>query len=341
MRTAVVLTTTWLALLATASGAAPLATFTVGQDRSAGSYQAEARIEAVRQSAIAAQVPGQIRALAARAGDRVHAGQVLVRLDDSAASQNAAASRAMTGAASAQLTLAQRDLQRQRQLFADGYISQSAMDRAQAQYRAAAAAAAAQSSQAGAASAAARFYTLTAPYAGLVSSVAAVVGDMAMPGQRLMTVYDPSALKAVATVPQSLLPALKADTSATVLAAGRTLRPVRVTVAPGADFASHTVEVRLDLPAGVAGLVPGTFARAVFRSTAGHSGGNLTVPARAVVTRSELTAVYVIARGGRPMLRQIRTGNRLGDRVEVLGGLSAGDTIALDPLAAARTTRGE
>lgn len=341
MRTGIVLTTTWLALLAAASGAAPLATFTVGQDRSTGSYQAEARIEAVRQSTLAAQVPGQIKALTVRAGDRVHAGQLLVRLDDSAASQNAAASRAMTGAASAQLTLAQRDLQRQRQLFADGYISQSAMDRAQAQYRAAAAAATAQASQAGAASAAARFYTLTAPYAGLVSSVTAVVGDMAMPGQRLLTVYDPSAFKAVATVPQSVLPTLKADTSATVLAAGRTLRPLRVTVAPGADFASHTVEIRLDLPPGIAGLVPGTFARVAFHGPVGRSGGNLTVPARAVVTRSELTAVYVVGRGGRPMLRQIRTGNRLGTAIEVLGGLSAGERIALDPLAAARATGGE
>lgn len=340
MRTGIAFTSL-LALLAVAAHAAPLATFTVGQAHSAARYVAEARIEAIRQSAIGAQVPGQIRALNVRLGDRVHTGQVLIRLDDSAASQTASANRALIGAAAAQLTLARRDLERQRQLFADGYISQSAMDRAQAQYRAAAAAASAQSSQAGAASAAARFYTLTAPYSGLVSSVTAVVGDMAMPGQRLMTVYDPSAFKAVATVPQSVLPALKADGSATVLIGNRTLRPARVTVAPGADFASHSVEVRLDLPPGTPGLLPGSFARVAFLTTAGAAGGHLTIPARAVITRSELTAVYVVARDGRPMLRQIRAGQRIGERIEILSGLSAGEAIALDPLAAARATRGE
>ncbi len=60
------------------------------------------------------------------------------------------------------------------------------------------------------------------------------------------------------------------------------------------------------------------------------------MPSRAVVRRAELTGVYVLNADGRPMLRQVRLGQRDGDRVEVLTGVSAGERVALDPQAAAR-----
>jgi hypothetical protein len=62
----------------------------------------------------------------------------------------------------------------------------------------------------------------------------------------------------------------------------------------------------------------------------------LLVPASAVVRRAELVAVYVVAPGGRPLLRQVRLGSTAGDSVEVLAGVAAGERVALDPQAAAR-----
>ena len=61
----------------------------------------------------------------------------------------------------------------------------------------------------------------------------------------------------------------------------------------------------------------------------------LTVPAAAVLQRSELTAVYVLPEKGRPQLRQVRLGQRLGDgSYEVLAGLRAGERVALEPIRA-------
>ena len=62
----------------------------------------------------------------------------------------------------------------------------------------------------------------------------------------------------------------------------------------------------------------------------------LDVPSRAVVRRAEMTGVYVLGTDGRPVLRQVRLGSTLGERVEILSGVSAGERIALDPQAAAR-----
>jgi hypothetical protein len=61
----------------------------------------------------------------------------------------------------------------------------------------------------------------------------------------------------------------------------------------------------------------------------------LEVPATAVVERSELRAVYVVAPDGGVRLRQVRLGRERDGRYEVLAGLVAGDVIALDPSAAA------
>src|SRR4051812_19755937 len=58
-------------------------------------------VEAVRQTVIAAQVPGAVVALNVAAGDRVQAGQVLLRLDARAAEQTAAAGAAQVRAAGA------------------------------------------------------------------------------------------------------------------------------------------------------------------------------------------------------------------------------------------------
>ena len=61
----------------------------------------------------------------------------------------------------------------------------------------------------------------------------------------------------------------------------------------------------------------------------------LLVPRTAIVERSEMRAVYVVAPDGRVSLRQVRLGHVRGDRIEILAGLIAGDTIARDPAAAA------
>jgi RND family efflux transporter MFP subunit len=298
-------------------------------------------VEAVRQTAVAAQVPGAVVSLGVKAGDAVKAGQVLLRLDARAAEQTAAAGAAQLQAARAAREVAAKDFERQKQLFQKNYISQAALDRAEAQYKATHAEASAQLAAAGAARTLSGFYVVKAPYEGVVSDVAAVLGDMAMPGRPLLTVYDPRSLRVSVAVPQSaaarLTPgqAMQVDLPGT--AAGR-ITPVKAQVLPTVDPATHTLELRLDLPAGLPGLSdvkPGMFARA-WLPLAASAEPRLFVPARAVVPRAELTGVYVLGADGRALLRQVRLGRTQGDTVEILTGVSAGERVVLDPQAAAR-----
>jgi RND family efflux transporter MFP subunit len=294
-------------------------------------------VEAVRQTVLASQVAGSVVALDARAGDRIKAGQVLVRLDARAAEQQAGAAAAQVQAARATQEAATRELERQRQLFQKSYISQAALDRAEAQFKAAQAEAAAQLASAGAALTQSGFYSIKAPYDGIVADVSVVLGDMAMPGRPLLTLYDPAALRVTAAVPQTAAARIgRGDGVQAEVPGAAAVRvtPVRWQLLPAVNPATHTLELRLDLPAGVA-AVPGMFARAWLPGSAAGS-PRLSVPVQAVVRRAELTGIYVIGADGVPLLRQVRLGRASGDQVEVLAGVSANERVALDPQAAAR-----
>lgn len=293
-------------------------------------------VEAVRQTVIAAQVAGAVVALDVEAGDAVKAGQVLLRIDARAADQNAAASDAQVLAARAALDVATREFERQRQLYQKQYISQAALDRAEAQYKATSAQVAAQLAQAGAARTQSGFHIVKAPYSGVVADVPVMLGDMAMPGRPLLTIYDPSALRVTAAVPQTAVSRYASDSPIKLELPGQAwFTTGQVQVLPIIDAATHTAQVRAGLPADAKGLSPGMFAR-LWLPTRGSAGSRLFVPTSAVVRRAELTGLYVLDPKGLPVLRQVRLGRVAENQVEVLSGVASGERVVLDPQAAAR-----
>lgn len=302
----------------------------------------DATVEAVRHTAVAAQVAGAIVQIHAKAGDAVKAGQPLLRIDATAANQSAAASDAQVVAARASLEVAQKEFGRQQQLFRDRFISQAALDRAEAEFKATQAQVNVLLAQAGAARTQSGFYLVRAPYAGVIAEVPVALGDMALPGRPLLTLYDPSALRITATVPHTVATRMAAGQLPRaelpgLPAARQWVTPTRMQLLPTVDAATHTVQLRVDLPAGLTGVAPGMFAR-VWLTAAGTdtAGGSVTVPVQAVVRRAEVSGLYVLDPNGRPLLRQVRLGRTQGDRIEILSGLTAGERVVTDPQAAAR-----
>ena len=304
--------------------------------QSLGATAYDGLVEAVRQTQLTAQVAGAVQELAVKPGDRVRTGQVLLRLDARAAEQSATASAAQVLAASAAEEEAGKELARQQQLLALDYISQAAFDRAEARHKAASAEAAALRAAAQASRTQSGFYVVRAPYDGIVADVPVTLGDMALPGRPLLTLYDPRALRVSVRVPQTLAGAGSADSQASLELAGYAARiaPLRTQWLPTADPSTHTVELRLDLPENLTGVMPGTFARAWLPGATDDA--RLYVPRSAVLRRAELTAVYVLNAEDRPLLRQVRLGRASGEQIEVLTGLAAGERVALDPSAAGR-----
>jgi RND family efflux transporter MFP subunit len=159
-------------------------------------------------------------------------------------------------------------------------------------------------------------------------------GDLATPGKPLLALYDPAALRVIAQVPESLAGRLQSGRAAEVVVG--TSAPVAIEawrVIPAIDPLTHSVEVRAELPAGIA-LQPGQFANLLLPLR--ETSSQLRIPMSAVLRRSEVTAVYVVDGDGAAHLRQVRLGAAIGDSVLVLSGLQSGDRVALDPVAAGR-----
>lgn len=300
----------------------------------AAGYAAEAVVEAGRQSTIAAQVAGRILELRWDAGDTVKQGQLLARIDDSAAWPDVAGNQAQVAQAQANLANAQAQYERSQQLVARKFISQSALDQARAGFEAAQAQVAAAKAGVAQAAATRNFSSIAAPFSGLVSARHAQVGEMASLGRALLTIFDPATLRVVASIPQDRLDEVRKSGRAGIefTGLGRWVEATSVVVLPQADNRTHVSLVRLELPKDLKGIYPGMYARV---HVATGQAVKLLIPDAAVVRRSEVTGVYVVNASGQLQFRQIRLGEESGGKaVEVLAGLSNGEQVATEPMKA-------
>ena len=297
-------------------------------------YSVEGLVEATRQSTVSAQISGRIKEINFDVGDRVKKGQVILRIDERETGQALAGSNAQVLQAQATLQNAKANYVRSRQLFEQKFISQSALDKAQADYQVARAQAAASEAGAGQASLAHGYSAVVAPYGGMVAARLVEVGEMVMPGKPLMTGFDPSGMRVVVSLPQYKLPeiGMHPDVKVEVPTLGRWIKAASTTVQPLADARTHSTQVRVNLPANEPGVYPGMFVRAHF--VVGKA-ERLMILGSAVLHRSEVVAVYVVDEKGAVKLRQVRLGEAATDgSVEVLAGLNQGEKVALDPVKA-------
>ena len=300
-----------------------IATLKVAAGAHANQASFDGVVESVRQSVIAAQVAGNIVEIRVRAGDRVSAGQLLLRIDGMAAEQAAAAAR--------------NEYARQEALYRKNYISKAALEQAKVQLAAATA-------QSG-------YFLIKAPFSGVVTEVNAKLGEMALPGVPLMQIFDPSVMRVSAQVSQTQLAHMNKSMTARVELAGMTeenqwLVPATMEILPAVDARTHSGTIRLSLKQTNIDLVPGAFARVWVDLPISMDGGNamntvsVWIPSASVLRRGELNVVYVKSPEGVWLMRQVRLGQTQGDQVQVLSGLAANEDIAVEPQVAAAATTG-
>lgn len=309
-----------------------LQTFQVPAAEAAGGRAWEGVVEAVQQATLSAQTNGRVAAVERDVNDRVAAGDVLVRL--SAVEQQAGvdAARAQLRAAEASATEADANYRRFANLAKDQFVSKAQLDQARMARDSATAARDAARAQLANAGQQTGYTTVRAPYAGIVATRDVEPGESVGLGQTLMTVFAPGALRIDVAVPQSEAEAIRAQPVAVVVFDdGRRIDAAAVTVFPAADASTHAMRIRVQLPALDAPPQPGLTAKVAFPAVRGAAFPR--VPVSALVRRGEVTAVYVLG-DGRLSLRQVRLGDAAGDQVDVISGLTPGDRVAADPVAA-------
>lgn len=269
-----------------------------------------------------ARLSGRIDALPVVLGQRVKAGELLARVD-------AAEINARLEQAEASLEHAERELKRLSVLFEKRSVSQADYEAAQARHRVARGALAE-------AKAMMSYVEVRAPFDGVVAKKWADVGDLAAPGKPLISFEDPSELQLEADVPQTIVAHVRRDEQliARVDGVSGELAGKVTELSLTADPVSRTFRVKVDLTP-QPGLSPGQFARLLVPVGTTDS---LRVPASAVVQRGQLEIVFGVE-NRHALFHLVKTGQRIGDELEILSGLNAGDAVVVE--GAAQLTDGQ
>ncbi len=199
---------------------ADVATFEVSPAGAVGGHGWDGVVEAVRRADLSAQTAGRVTSVEVDVNARVAAGTVLMRI--SAVEQDAGANtaRAQLRAAEASAVEAQQSYTRYAALADGQYVSRAQIDQARASRDAAVAARDAARAQLAQAAQQAAYTVVRAPFAGVVARRDVEPGESVSPGQPLMSVYAPDALRIEVAVPQTRAEAIRRDPRARVMLPG-------------------------------------------------------------------------------------------------------------------------
>jgi RND family efflux transporter MFP subunit len=224
---------------------------------------------------------------------------------------------------------AEDDLERYARLLKQNIVPQADYDAAQSRHRVAEGAVREAETLLG-------YTEIKAPFDGTVTRKYANVGDLAAPGKPLVEIEDSRTLRLEADVPEAVVGrlALGDQLPVHIAALAGELQGRIAEISPAADPVSRTFLVKLELPP-APGLRAGQFGRVAM--PVGETSG-LLAPASAVVLRGQMEIVFVV-RDGKAGLRIVKTGKRLGDQVELVSGVEAGEALVTE--GAAELTDGQ
>lgn len=262
-------------------------------------------------SVIEAKVSGRIDKMLVTPGQRVKQGELLAELDMreiKARLDQATAVREQTA----------NDLKRFTDLLAKRAITQQEFESVQSKARVAQATVIETETMLS-------YAKVTAPFDGLITRKLADIGDLASPGKPLIEMEDPTSLRFEAAVPEAIIDRVALGAKLSVRIGSNEIEGTVSEVSPAADPSSRTFLVKLDLPP-VRGLRTGQFGRVEIPVS---ETSVLRVPASAVIQRGQMELAFVVVNKA-AQLRIVKTGKRIGDEIEVVSGLNAGEKVVTE-----------
>jgi membrane fusion protein (multidrug efflux system) len=291
-------------------------------------------IRAVHETAVGSRLLAHVERVYVFAGQSVEKGQILIELDKADIEARQRRAHANLEAAQARLSKAREDLDRVTELSRgeaatqrEVYDAQRAVEVAEADVNAAGQAMAETDVQL-------EYATVRSPITGIVIEKFVEEGDLARPGETLVTLYEPNRLQLVAPVPERLALGLSVGDTVEVEieAIGMRCRGQVSEIVPQASPASRSLMVKVTGPC-PPGVLSGMFGRLLI---AEGERRQLLVPATAVRQVGQLEMVQVVTEaeneergeGGAITRRQfVRTGERVDGKVEILAGLEPGERV--------------
>ncbi len=307
------------------------------------SYETTGTVVPKTSSVVSSRIMGTVTDLAVKEGDAVKTGQLLLAIDDRDLRKKvSAAGEAYNEAVHAlesarrQEELAAKTYERYRKLGEDKAITVQELDNVASQAdqaRHGVEQAEAMVKRAEAARGEARiflgFSRVTSPMDGIVTAKMINVGSMASPGVPLLHLEDRESRLVQAGFEERMLDIVREGMEVRVRVPSNGVETTGkiVEVVPTVDPRTRSFLVKIQVPG--LDLRSGQYGTVKFESGMRDL---LLVPASAVVSRGQLTGVFLVDADNHVIFRLIRTGRPYGEMVEIVSGLSVGDSIIVENL---------
>ncbi len=285
-------------------------------------------LRAKRRTEVSAKIQAAIQEINVQAGDSVAEGQVLVRLDDRDLKARLEEARQAVVAAEANLQNLEKDLKRYKDLVGQGAVTQQEYDGIQSRHTIAQADVSRGRESVKAAETMLSYTVIKAPIRGKIVDKYAQAGDLTSPGRPLLAIYDPTALRLEAAVPEALAADLTIGSELDVKleTLNRTVKGSIEEIVPQAEAASRSVLVKVQVPE-LPGVYEGMFGRLQIPS---RERARYCAPKSAIRQVGQLAMAEVVHKDNTLERRMVKLGEHSNyGRVEVLSGLEDGDRVVL------------
>ncbi|HEY0561842.1 MAG TPA: efflux RND transporter periplasmic adaptor subunit [Methylophilus sp.] len=275
------------------------------------------------------RIAGKITKRYVDVGAQVNAGQVLATIDAADANLSAQAASADVRAAEANNALALAELNRQRQLYEKKFISKSALDLREAEYKTSTARLQQVKSQAAVSGNQSRYTRLLADRAGVVAMIAAEPGQVVEAGQTVAQIVDNHQIEVLVAVPESRMAQINVGQAVLIKPWAdqeKTYHGKVREVAPAADSATRAFDVRVSVAQADDALRIGMTAGVAFSE---GSTPHMQIPSTAVTQINGVNTVWVISPQGVATPRAVKIGQFTETGVEVFSGLQPGELVAI------------
>jgi RND family efflux transporter MFP subunit len=296
-----------------------------------------ASLKSLRSTTIHPQIDGQITQIFVKSGARVAEGQRLLQIDPQRQQAAVSSQEAERAGREADVAFAEQQQGRASELFGAGAISKQELEQAQTALQTARARFQALQAQVKQQQVQLRYYTVTAPTAGIVGDVPVRVGNQVSPQTLLTTIDQNATLEVHIQVPVERAPELKNGLPLLIAAGdgGEVLARSAINfISPHVDDQSQTVLVKGAVANSAGGLRASQYVRAriVWRTTEG-----IVVPVTAAVRINGQHFAFVAedtqGADGKPAMvarqRAIAVGPIEGDSYAILNGLKPGDRVVV------------
>jgi RND family efflux transporter MFP subunit len=300
---------------------------TVGKNDNSTFLTFSGKVKAKSSVELSTKIMGYVDKVYINVGDIVKKGQLLITINNSDLQAKKAQGNARILEAELALKNVNKNYKRFKNLFASNSLSQKEMDDMTTNYNIAKARLENANQINNEINTQFVYANITAPFTGVVTRKNIDRGDLANPGESLISIESPNSFEVITMISETDISQIRKNIEVNVVLKSikKRVKGSIIEISKSAKNTGGQFLVKIKLLETPQAILSGMFASIQLPVQKNNPIKTILIPIDVLVKKGQLSGVYTISQSETALLRWLRLGKRYEDKVEVLSGLSAGE----------------